>query len=80
MIRVGVLTDYAQFDENYRDNKTGMTAQEQLNEVCSAVAPLYTLREQFFSAVMEGLGRHGLYDSIGRKTVGGHKNEISESL
>jgi len=60
MIRVGALTDYAQFDENYRDNKTGMTAQEQLNEIYRAVMPLYNLREQLFSAVMEGLERHGL--------------------
>ena len=60
MIRVGALTDYAQFDKNYKDNKTGMTAQKQLNEVYRAVAPLYTLREQLFSAVLEGLERHGL--------------------
>ena len=60
MIRVGSLTDYALFDKTYYDNKTGMTAQEQLNEIFRATAPLYVLCERAFSSVMEGLSRHGV--------------------
>ena len=60
MIRVGTLTDYALFDKTYSDNKTGMTAQEQLNEIFRATVPLYVLEERAFSSVMEGLARHGV--------------------
>jgi len=58
MIRVGTLTDYALYGKNYSDNKTGMTAQEQLSEIFRATTPLYALRERAFSSVMEGLARH----------------------
>ena len=60
MIRVGALTDYAQFNKKYRDNKTGMSAQEQLEEIFRAVVPLYKLRDRLFSIVLEGLERHGI--------------------
>ena len=60
MVRVGTLTDYAQFDKKYSDNKTGMSAQEQLDEIFRAAAPLYELRGQAFSSVMEGLMRHNI--------------------
>jgi polyphosphate kinase len=60
MVRVGTLTDYALLNEKYRDNKTGMSAQEQLEEIFRAVAPLYVLREQAFTSVMAGLRRHSI--------------------
>ncbi|MDR1116840.1 MAG: polyphosphate kinase 1 [Oscillospiraceae bacterium] len=60
MIRVGALMDYALLDKAYRDNKTGMTAQEQLGEIFHAAAPLYVQREQAYSSVTEGLSRHGV--------------------
>ena len=37
-----------------------MTAQEQLEKIFRAVEPLYMLRDQAFSAVTEGLARHGV--------------------
>ena len=60
MIRVGALTDYAKFDDSYRDSKTGMTAQEQLDKIYDAVVPLYALRDKLYQSVMEGLERHGV--------------------
>jgi polyphosphate kinase len=60
MVRVGTLVDYAQFDAEYSDNKTGMNAREQLDEIYRAVAPLYAVHGATFSAVMEGLARHGV--------------------
>ena len=60
MIRVGTLTDASLVDESYRENKTGMTAKEQLREIFLAVAPLYTVREQAFFSVMDRLARHGV--------------------
>ena len=58
MIRVGTLTDYALLGKEYIDNKTDMTAREQLREIFSAVAPLYALREKAFTSVMYELSRH----------------------
>ena len=60
MVRVGALTGYALFDDEYRDNKTGMDAAEQLRKIFSTVAPLYVIREQAFALVMEGLSREGI--------------------
>jgi polyphosphate kinase len=60
MVRVGTLTDYVLFDKTYSDNKTGMTAQEQLREIFRATTPLYALRERAFSSVMDGLTRYGV--------------------
>lgn len=61
MIRVGTLIDYALLDEQYYDNKTGMTAEEQLNEIFRAVTPLYLLRDKAFFSIIEGLSRHNIY-------------------
>lgn len=60
MIRVGALTDYALSDKDYRDNKTDMTAAEQLDEIFRATRPLYVVMEQAFSSVMEQLSRNGV--------------------
>lgn len=60
MVRVGALTDYELFNKKYFDNKTGMTAREQLCEIFRAVAPMYALKNQAFSSVMEGLAQHGV--------------------
>jgi len=60
MIRVGALTDSMLMDKKYRDNKTGLTAQEQLDEVFRAMGPLYALRDQAYAAVMEGLASYGV--------------------
>ncbi|MCL2456983.1 MAG: polyphosphate kinase 1, partial [Defluviitaleaceae bacterium] len=61
MVRVGALTDYVHVDDKYKDNKTGMNAQEQLNEIFRAVTPLYTLREQTFSSVIKKLAHYDVH-------------------
>ena len=60
MVRVGSLIDYALLGEGYSDNKTGMSAQEQLDEIFRATAPLCAVRDRSFFSVMERLGRHGV--------------------
>ena len=45
MVRVGSLIDYMLFSPDYFDNKTGMTAAEQLSEIYRACVPLYLLRD-----------------------------------
>ena len=41
MIRVGSLYDMASVDNKTVDSKSGMTAEEQLDAIYAAVAPLY---------------------------------------
>lgn len=48
MIRVGSLHDLSLLPEKHIDNKSGMTPQEQLKAVFSAVAPLYQKKDQAF--------------------------------
>lgn len=61
MVRVGSLTDSAQFSPNTRENKTGCTPSEQLLEINKNVLPLYDLRSLYFSAIMSRLERYGLH-------------------
>ena len=61
MVRVGVLTDYAIYDKKYKDNKTGMTAQEQLDKIFPAVLPLYSLKEKLYAAIIQDLAQHDVH-------------------
>ena len=60
MVRVGTLTDYALFDKKYLDNKTGMTAGEQLDKIFNATKPLYAIRDQAFSSITKELSENGI--------------------
>ena len=60
MVRVGSLTDIMLIDAGFRENKTGMTAQEQLKEIFLATKPLYAFREKVFFAVMKRLARNNV--------------------
>ena len=61
MIRVGSLTDSALFDKDYKEDKTGWSAKEQLKEIFRAVAPLYDVRDKSFRSVMDGFANHGIH-------------------
>jgi len=61
MIRVGSLTDYMLFAPGYYDNKTGMTADEQLNAVSAKMPELYSLLERYFKAVTDELSENGVH-------------------
>ena len=60
MIRVGSLSDSVLLDNMLSDNKTGMSAKEQLDEVYRVLPPLYDLVGQAFSSVTQGLQKHGI--------------------
>ena len=60
MIRVGSLVDNMLFAPQYIDNKTGMSAEEQLREVFARTAPLYKLRDKAFHEVMSELKGRGV--------------------
>jgi len=60
MIRVGSLTDYMLFASEYFDNKTGMTAEQQLDAIFKQTTSLYALRDRYFFTVIETLSQFGI--------------------
>ena len=48
MVRVGTLNDYMKFIPDYTDDKTGMSAKEQLLEIYKNSETLYKLRDYIF--------------------------------
>ncbi len=65
MIRVGSLCVMAAVDKDHIDNKSGMTAKDQLRHIYAAVGPLYERRDAAFNDVeaklrLKGLSRLGL--------------------
>jgi polyphosphate kinase len=61
MVRAGSLTDYMLYAPGYCDNKTGMTAKQQLDAIFERTRDLYGLRDRCFDAVTEELGRYGVH-------------------
>ena len=60
MIRVGSLGDIAAVDKTGIDNKSGLTASQQLDKIYETVTPLYKRRDKIFTEAEEQLGREGL--------------------
>ena len=59
MIRVGSLSDSVLLGNKLKDNKTGMSATEQLDEIYRVIKPLYTLADNAYLSVTQGLSKHG---------------------
>ena len=60
MVRVGSLTDIAMFNEETIDNKTGMTAGEQLDSIFKELIPLYKMRDDIYFELEDELRQHGI--------------------
>lgn len=60
MIRVGSLHDKMLFDSKDTENKTNMTAREQLIEIAKQVKKLLPLKDQAYSDIMTGLKGYGI--------------------
>lgn len=60
MIRVGSLGDLAAVHKDGVDNKSGLTAKEQLERIYAATVPLYERRDDVFSDVERQLAAEGL--------------------
>ncbi|MEC0239337.1 polyphosphate kinase 1 [Paenibacillus dokdonensis] len=61
MIRVGSLTDLSVMKEEHRDNKTGWTAQEQLDAIFAATEPFYEKRNAIFAQIEQALQNFQIY-------------------
>ncbi len=62
MIRVGSLYDLSLVDETHIDNKSAMTAEEQLRAVYKAVAPLYQMKDDTYSLLKNQLNEYGIHN------------------
>jgi len=60
MIRVGSLSDSILLGTKIVDNKTGMSAKDQLTEIYRAITPLYALVDSIYSTVIGSLKKHGI--------------------
>lgn len=60
MVRVGSLTDIAMFNEETIDNKTGMTASEQLDNIFEELIPLYKMRDDIYFELEDELRQYGI--------------------
>ena len=60
MIRVGSLHDKMLFDSKDTENKTNMTAKEQLVEIAKRVKQLLPVKDVAYSAIMVGLKNYGV--------------------
>ena len=63
MVRVGSLFDIAHMSPDDTDNKTGWTAEQQLQKIYRTVPGLITMKEQIYSAVMDELKLRGIEDA-----------------
>ena len=61
MVRVGSLIDMLPLGEDSRDNKSFMTAEEQLHAVYQAVRPLYEKRDRLFEDLEKKLRAEGIF-------------------
>lgn len=60
MVRVGTLNDYMKYIPDYTDDKTGMSAKEQLAEIYKTSESLYKVRDFIFKKLMNNLNEHGI--------------------
>lgn len=60
MIRVGSLYDMKMMGDKSKDSRSGMTAEEQLDAIYAAVAPLYKERERIYNAIKKQLSPYGV--------------------
>lgn len=76
MIRCGSLYDVSLVDKDYRDNKTGLTAQKQLNKIFENTVSLYEEKDKIYSKLTKQLRDYGIIrrgfdelDSVKRKYI-----------
>lgn len=60
MVRVGSLIDQMAVDENYRENKTHLTAQEQLEAILPRVRELNRRKDEVYQRLMDRLEGEGV--------------------
>lgn len=62
MVRVGSLYDISLISPNDKDNKSGMTAAEQLTEIYNTIPGLIELKRHIYTRAMDDLKTYGIQD------------------
>ena len=62
MVRCGSLYDLSLIDEDYVDNKTGLNAQDQLDDIFDRTKFLYKRRDDVYKSLNSSLKEEGIYD------------------
>lgn len=62
MVRVGSLCDIAKLSPDETDNKSGLTAAEQLEQIYAAIPPLIKQKRRIYSSVRAELDENGIRD------------------
>lgn len=75
MIRVGSLTDLMYMDNNV-DDKTGLTAKQQLELIFQAAVPLYKERDRIFHIVEEKLKSFGIRNLDSKELKKSEKKQL----
>ena len=78
MVRVGSLIDMDMLAPEERDNKSGMTAKEQVSAICGAVRPLVRRRDAIFKEVNEALDNAGVTEASFDALTPGQKAYVQE--
>ena len=78
MVRVGSLFDQMKFAPKIRENKTGMTAEEQLNRIFEKTKPLYDLRRDRFMEINQDLSGYGIKHDLVCETNETVRNGLEE--
>lgn len=60
MVRIGSLTDLSVLKKDFRENKTEMTAQEQIDAVLKMLPPLYKKKDELYRKVTDELKENGV--------------------
>ncbi|MEN6339446.1 MAG: polyphosphate kinase 1 [Clostridiaceae bacterium] len=76
MIRVGSLCDLSLLKEPHIDNKSGMTAQEQLDAIYRAVQPLSERKDQIYLQLEKELREYDVYNLAVGELDGAEKKYV----
>jgi polyphosphate kinase len=62
MVRVGSLFDISQISPDELDNKSGMTASQQLRKIYNTIPGLVEMKKQIYTSVVADLAEYGVLD------------------
>ena len=60
MVRVGSLSDLLLLKKEAVDNKTGMTAKDQVDAICKELKPLYEMKDAIYSSIEKEFRQEGI--------------------
>lgn len=78
MVRVGSLTDLNLLKSTVTDNKTGLSASEQLNSIFQVLPELYNKRDEIFFTVEDELRKHKISNFNYNELKKEHKKQVQD--